>query len=242
MVIPSHQESDSEVIIEEQEEENAHASAGMGPTAQSTSANTSVTPLEIDVRLAEEIEQQEQEAEVGDTTEVSVPTPEELATGVVTTPTPTSAHTYSTTVSLPTPTPIPPTVSSSVPNPMPIYSTLTTTSPIPSKIVPICDAMTNIFRYALGQGPHPAMFTQQSALVQSATSVQSPISSPMVSPPPAFNVHLDPADIEFLRKKVEECKGRQGKILVEEGKVNPYTKIIAVLEQSQREGMGTALT
>ena len=34
----------------------------------------------------------------------------------------------------------------------------------------------------------------------------------------------------------------QGKLLLEEGKVNPYTKIIAVLEQSQREGMGTALT
>ena len=86
------------------------------------------------------------------------------------------------------------------------------------------------------------MITQQPALVQSTTSVQSPISSPMVSPPPPFNVHLDLADMEFLRKKAEECKGRQGKILVEEWKVNPYTKIIAVLEQSQREGMRTPLT
>ena len=74
------------------------------------------------------------------------------------------------------------------------------------------------------------------------TSVQSPISSPMVSPPPPFNVHLDIADMEFVSKKAEECKGRQSKILVQEGKENPYIKIVAVLEQSQRERMGTALT
>ena len=123
-----------------------------------------------------------------------------------------------------------------------IYSTLTTASPIPSTIVPICEAITNIFRDALGQGPHPTMVTQKSALVQSTTSVQSPISIPKVSHSPPFNANLDPTDREFPRKKVEECKIRQGKVLVEEGKVNAYTKIIAVLEQSQREGMGTALT
>ena len=202
MAISSDEDSNSELVIEGQVE-NAQGNAGTGPTAHSTSANVSVAPLEIAAQLAEEIEQQEQEAEVGDEAEVSVPTPEELAMAVVTTPTPTSDHTYSTTVSLPTPTPKAPTVSSSAPTQIPIYSTLTTTSPIAATIVPIYDAITDIFRYALWQGPHPAMLTQQSALVQSMTSVQSPISSPMVSPHPPFNVHLELADMEFLRKKAE---------------------------------------
>ena len=74
------------------------------------------------------------------------------------------------------------------------------------------------------------------------TSVQSPISTPVVSPSPPFNVHLDIADMEFLSKKAQECKARQSKFEVQEGKVNPYIKIIAVLEQSQREGTGTALS
>ena len=238
VAISSDEESDSELMIEGQEE-NPQINAGTGPTAQTTSANPSVSPLEIDASLAEEIEQREQEAEEGEA-EVSVPTPEESATAVVTTPTPTTDHTYSTTVSIPTPVPIPPTVSSSAPTPIPIYSTLTTTSPVPATIVPICDAITHIMRYALGQGPHPAMRNQQAALVQSTTSVQSPISSPMVSPPPPFKVHLDPADMEFLSKKAEDCRGKQSKLVVQEGKVNPYIKLIAVLEQSSREGLGTA--
>ena len=152
--------------------------------------------------------------------EVSVPTLEELATAVVSSPTPTVEHTYATTVSLPMLTPILLSVSSSVPTPMPIYSTLTTPSPIPSTLVPICDAIRDTLRYAFVQEFHPAMLPQQSALVQSKTSVQSHISSPMVSHPPPFNVHLDPADMDVLRKKVEDCKSRQGKVLLEEGKVN----------------------
>ena len=230
VAILSDEESDSELVIDGQDE-NPQGNAGTGPTAQTTSANESVAPLEINAQLEEKIEQQEQEAEIEDEAEVSIPTPEVLATAVFTTPTPTFDHTYSTTVTIPTPAPIAPTVSSSVPTQIPIYSTLSTTSPIPSTILPICDAITNIIRCTLGQGPHPAMITQQEALVQSRKRVQSPISSPIVSPPPNFNVHLDLADMEFLRLKVEECKGRQGKTLVEEGKVNPYTKIIALLEQ-----------
>ena len=69
-----------------------------------------------------------------------------------------------------------------------------------------------------------------------------PYLKPKVNPPPPFNDHLDPADMEFLRKKVEECKSRKGKIELEEGKVNPYFKIIAVVQQFQREGMRTVLT
>ena len=164
------------------QEENPQINAGTGPTPQTTSANARVAPLEISAALAEEIVQQEPEAEEGEA-EVSIPTPEVLATAVVTTPTPISDHTYSTTVSIPTPAPIPPTVSSSAPTPIPIYSTITTTYPVPTTIVPHCAAITHIMRFALGQGPHPAMMNQEAALVQSTTSLQTPISSPMVSLP-----------------------------------------------------------
>ena len=164
---------------------------------------------------------------------MSVPTQEEFAIAVGSPTTPSSDNTFSRTVSVNMPDPIFSTVSSSVPTPMPIYSTLKTTSPIDSTIVPICDAKTNIFRFALVQSPHPAMLAQQSALVKSTTSVQSPISRPMLSPPPPFNVHLDPADMELLRKKVDVCTSRQGKVLLEDLKVNPYSKVFAMLEQSQ---------
>ena len=64
-----------------------------------------------------------------------------------------------------------------------------------------------------------------------------PYSSPMVSPSPPFNAHLDLADMEFLRMKVEQCKGRREKLVFEEEKVNPYIKIMAAFEQSQREDL-----
>ena len=80
------------------------------------------------------------------------------------------------------------------------------------------------------------LLPQQSALVQSTRSVQGPISRPLLSPAPPFNAHIDPAEIEFLKKKVGDWIGSQGKVLLEEGNLNPYFKVIAVLEQSPREG------
>ena len=35
--------------------------------------------------------------------------------------------------------------------------------------------------------------------------------------------------MEFLKKKVEDCKGRQGNVLGEEEKANSYFNVIAVL-------------
>ena len=162
--------------------------------------------------------------------EVSVPTPEELATEVASTPTPTPDHTYST-MACP-----------SMPNLATIYSTTTTTSPVPSNLVPICDAMTDILRYALHQGPHTALLMQQPSLVQLMISVQGSISTPMVSTTPSFDVHLELADEEFLKRKTGECKEKQKNVLFSEGKVNPYIKIVAAFEQSLRESTGTALT
>ena len=75
------------------------------------------------------------------------------------------------------PTPKLPTVSSSVATPMPIFTTLTTLSTIHSTLVHICYAITDSLRYALAQDPHSTMLAEQSALVQSSTNVESPISS-----------------------------------------------------------------
>ena len=128
-----------------------------------------------------------------------------------------------------------------MPTPAPIYSTLTTTSPIPSTLVPIWDAITDTLRYALGQGPHPTLLTHR-PLVQSTMSAEGPIPSSMVSPTPSFNAHLDLADVDFLKKKAEECKEKQKHPLLGEGQANPYAKIVAALEQSLSEGTGTALS
>ena len=117
-----------------------------------------------------------------------------------------------------------------------------TTFPIPSTLVPICDAITDTLRYALGQGPHQALLTKQTTLVQSMMSAQVQISSSMVNPSPPFNVHHDSADVVFLKKKAEECKEKQKNPLLGEGQTNPYIKIVAALEQSLREGTGNALT
>ena len=84
MAIPSDEESDSELVIDEQEEEKS-GSAWRRPAAQTSIANTSATPMEDDVQLAVEIQQQEQEVEVGETMEVSVATQEEFVTEVAST-------------------------------------------------------------------------------------------------------------------------------------------------------------
>ena len=209
--------------------------------------------MDADARIPMEVEQDEEEVEGGVAMDTRMPMQEELAIAVASTPTPTPDQTYSSTVSLPTRTPSPTTVSlptptptltiviSSIPISMPIYATLTTTSAVPSNLVRICDAITGTLRYALGQGPPPTLLTQQVAPVQSTTSAQCPISCQMLSTSPLFNVHLDPADLDFLKKKAEECKARQKNVLVSEGQVDHYIKIVAVLEQSLPDGTGTAL-
>ena len=72
MAIPADEESDSELVIEEQAKETSQASAGMGPAAKTTRANTSAIPMEADVQLAMEIEQQEDVVEAAQAMEISV--------------------------------------------------------------------------------------------------------------------------------------------------------------------------
>ena len=73
-------------------------------------------------------------------------------------------------------------------------------------------------------------------------SVQGPILSSILSATLPFNVHLDPADQDLVKKKAEECKGRQKNALLAAGQMEPYVKIIAALEESLRDGTGTAFT
>ena len=101
--------------------------------------------------------------------------------------------------------------------------------------------MTDNLRYAMPQGPHPATL-QQSALGESTKSIQVPFSIPVPSPPPIFHTHMDGADMEFLQKKLGECKGRRENPLFSAVRPNPYIKIVAVLEQSPRDGSGAART
>ena len=71
------------------------------------------------------------------------------------------------------------------------------------------------------KGPYPSSTAQAGALVQSTLSELAPISSPMVSHIPPFKVQLDPADMDFLKKKSEQCKRRQKNALLNERQTGP---------------------
>ena len=73
-------------------------------------------------------------------------------------------------------------------------------------------------------------------------SAQVPISIPVVLPTPRFNTHLDPADIDVLKKKLSDSQERQKNILLEVGQPNPYITIVAAFEHALHEGSATALT
>ena len=224
VVNESNVESDAEMVIDDQPESTPQQRAGMGPAVQSKSGKISASPMGAGARTPIEVEQEEEELEAEMAMEINLPTQKELGMRVGWPDAPSPDNTYSTTVTAPTPIPIQPTASSSMPTPVSIYSTLTITSPIPSTLMPFCDAIPDMLRYALWQGPHPTLLTQQLAFVQSTMSVQGPITSSMVSPATLYIVHLDPVDFEFFRK-AEECQGRQKNVLLGEGQVDPYITI-----------------
>ena len=64
--------------------------------------------------------------------------------------------------------------------------------------------------------------------------VPAPISSSIVALTPPFDVHLDSADMVFMKKKLVKCNERQKNALLSEAQVDPYSKIVAVLEQTLR--------
>ena len=100
--------------------------------------------------------------------------------------------------------------------------------------------MTGILLSALNMGLHPV--SSQQSTVQTTLCVQAPISSPVVTPSPTFDVNLGAADSEFLQMKLGESKGRLGSALTNAIGENPYVKVVSMLEQSLREGTGVAVT
>ena len=202
----------------------------------SVSVPTSATPLATGAEIPMDV-QRDEEVETAGAMEISTPTLDELASEVANSATPTPIPIYSKIVSSPTPTPIP------------IYSMVLSVPQVPPSPTPIptitnCNAIFHnhvIISYEFGQDRHPSLAAQQEALEQSTMSTQAPVSIPTVAPTPPFKVHLDPADMDFLKIKSEECKARQKNTLLSEGQSNPYVKIIAALEQALREGSATPL-
>ena len=136
----------------------------------SASANPSATPKGGDVRTPIAVEEEEEEAEVGLAMEISMPMKEQMGKAAASPPTATPDNTYLAIVSVPTPITILTTAISVQPSPAPIYSIVVTNSPIPTSLLPICDAITDTLRYALGQGAHPTLLTQETTVVQSKMS------------------------------------------------------------------------
>ena len=225
---------EKDVIVQEQKEEKKKEKAGNGkpnimeiPSDGESSLDLEIVEpdAEMEVEVAPVAVNVDPTAMEGETGEVEEGQQSEQLAMETSVPTP--DHTYSTTMSSPKSTPDP------------IYSTATKIS-VPPNLVPISDAMTDTLSCALGIRPHPVSLQQSAA--QTTTSVQGPISSPVVNPYPTFNPQLDVADIEFLQKKLGESKVRLGTVLTNAIGENPYVKIVSVLEQSLREGSGIALT
>ena len=78
--------------------------------------------------------------------------------------------------------------------------------------------------------------------MHTTTRVQAPISYPVVSPTPSFDVRLDMADFEFLKRNCEECKPKLATALENVKGENPYDKVFAALQQALGEGSRTAQT
>ena len=125
----------------------------------------------------------------------------------------------------------PMTVSSRMTIPIYIYSTVLSSSQVPSIPTPTRTTIRNfnaifpnkaIFLYAFEQCPNPSSTAQESALVQSTTSAYPPMSNPIVVHTPPFNIHLDPADMDFTKLKLDECKQRQKNTLLSEGQRVAY--------------------
>ena len=116
VAIESYEESDAELMIDEQAKGTPKQSAGTGLVMQSTSSNSSAAPRTAAAQTSLEVEQEEEEVEAEVAMEIIIPAPEELAMAVAGPPTPTSGPIYYATGSIPTPTPVSTTVSSPTPS------------------------------------------------------------------------------------------------------------------------------
>ena len=73
-------------------------------------------------------------------------------------------------------------------------------------------------------------------------SAQAPSSCPLVAPIHTFNIHLDPADMDFLKNKLGDSQERHKTILLEAGQANPYIPIVTALQRALHDGSASALT
>ena len=231
-------ESNTGLVIDEPSEEMPKQSTGTEKAMQLASADMSATLLATCLQAPLDGEQEEEEMETGEVVEANIPTLEELASAVLSSPTPTLISILSTVLCAHTPTPIH------------IYSMVTSVPQVPPSPTPIptitnCKAIfanPAIISYAFGQGPHPSSTVQQGALVQPKMSAQAPISSPFVALIHPFNIDFDPADMDFLKRKLTHAQKRQKNVLLEAGQLNPNCTIVAVLERALHDGSAMAVT
>ena len=168
--------------------------------------------------------------------ETSSTTLEESAKAVKIIPTPTSIFICSTTVSSP------------MPPPMSIYSMVVIATQVHPSLKPTltnCNAILSnpaSLSYAFGPGPHLSSTAESGALGQLTMSAQSSISSRNLAPSPSFNIHLDPAEMDFLKKKLSDSQERQKNVFLEAGRLIPNVAIVADLERPLHDGSSMALS
>ena len=73
-------------------------------------------------------------------------------------------------------------------------------------------------------------------------SAQAPISCQFVAPINPFKIHLYPAEMDFLKKKLGDSQKRQKNILLEARQPNPNSTIVEALDRALHQGSAMALT
>ena len=87
----------------------------------------------------------------------------------------------------------------------------------------------------MSQASHSYSTAPQPALIQETMSAQAPFSRPIVSANPPFQTSLEPADVDFLRKRPNDTQERKRNILLDEGQLNPDLTIVAIMVHCLRE-------
>ena len=176
--------SNSALLINDSAEEASKETAATGQAMQSMSATTRAVAFATGVEAPMDVGGEEG-FETEETSELSVRTPELESKMAM------SSHT---------------------PTPFSIFSTVVSSSRVLSSPTPPLITVTKfnaffqtpaILLLEMSQRPHPSLTAPHDALEQSTMNAQAPISSSIVAPSP-FNFHLDPADMDFLKIKLDE--------------------------------------
>ena len=73
-------------------------------------------------------------------------------------------------------------------------------------------------------------------------SAQTHFSHPMETPTSTIDIDLELEDVDFVKMQLLECREKLNNPLFREAKVNPYVKILAVIQEALHVHSAATLT